>query len=240
MYIHNSDICGRFYYEMASSEWFEVKVASQLTQDEIKECAELFSSHYGVWGRNGRKPGEAVKMGATQLRSQYLFDDRCFAVMAHHGTSLIGHALYRRFEYLDGYGVWVTQLVVHKDYRRRHVASKLLAIAINDAPKLRVAGLASSHPAAVLALERVMKSRCIPALCSALAPGVLACCGVPYLSSANHASLSNGKPVSIINTRFFVDHGEVDSIRESITGWKLGKLNDGEEFFVLLFTGMPT
>ena len=225
-------------HNMEYSESFDVKPASRVTQGQVNDCAVLFSTHYGVWGASGAKPGQPVKMSATQLRSQYLFDDNCFAVMAHDGPTLIGHVLFRQFEYLDGSGIWITQLVVHKGYRGRHIASKLLAIAINNGPKLRVAGLATSHPVAVLAFERVMKKACTPALCNALASGVLTCCGVPYLSGCQtrFRSDTSGQAVSIINTNFFVDHSEVDAIRESLTDWKLGKLRDGEEYLVIIFT----
>lgn len=66
-----------------------------VNDDVLKECANLFSSHYGVWSTNQNNKGvltaqkltsgSRVKMSLKQLRKQFLFDDKCGLAIAKKG-----------------------------------------------------------------------------------------------------------------------------------------------------------
>lgn len=77
---------------------------------------------------------------------------------------LVGHVFTCRWKYGGGDGkgggtetmvCWVTQLVVHREYRRRGLATGLLREVRRDGGDGDdVYGVASSHPAAILAVAR--------------------------------------------------------------------------------------
>ncbi|KAI9091710.1 hypothetical protein DFS34DRAFT_634618 [Phlyctochytrium arcticum] len=135
--------------------------ARKVTQELLKECASLFRTNYGVWGKGGYRPGHPVSLPPTKLKTDFLFKDDCFLVVAkdHEADILIGHAFAVRFPVpeLGGYAVWITQLVVHSAYRNKEVATHLVTLALSKQDVC--AGLVSSHPYAVRALERATKQR---------------------------------------------------------------------------------
>jgi hypothetical protein len=51
---------------------FAEKPVRFISDDVLRECSELFSNHYGVWGANpyNMKPGNRVKMSSGALRKQ--------------------------------------------------------------------------------------------------------------------------------------------------------------------------
>ncbi len=56
--------------------------------------------------------------------------------------------------------------------------------------------------------------------------------GVPYVQNCR-LYLSDDR--AVINTSFFVDHTEVNRILENQKTWRLGSIDDGEEFFAFVF-----
>lgn len=73
---------------------------------------------------------------------------------------LAGNAFACRWS-VDGRTIcWITQLVVHHDYRERGLAAGLLDEVRLDGDD--VYGVMSSHPAACLAASRAYKSECMP------------------------------------------------------------------------------
>jgi hypothetical protein len=82
--------------------------------------------------------------------------------------------------FVQGKVSWITQLVVHSDYRQRGVAKKLcrLAWAVDH---YYAAGLVTSHPYAVRALERATQRSCDRATSMHAAHEIVACCTVPYV-----------------------------------------------------------
>lgn len=200
----------------------------------LDSMAQLFSAHYGVWGPRGPKPGERVRMSAARLREQHLFDNACGTVLASSPEGeLVGHLTFRVFDFFGGRAVWMSQLIVHSAWRSQKLASMMLASALATVHDLRACGMATSHPHAVRAMEKVFGARCEPAVASTLAEPFVASCGIPYIIQGAPRRVSATPPSSVIDTRFFVDHAEVDALRASMPNWHLGELNEGEEFFVL-------
>lgn len=76
---------------------------------------------------------------------------------------LAGNAFACRWEYSGRQVCWVTQLVVHSDYRERRLATTLLSHLIDNDDD--VFGIMSSHPAACKALAKAvggMRDRIYP------------------------------------------------------------------------------
>jgi hypothetical protein len=75
---------------------------------------------------------------------------------------------------------WITQLVVHSEYRQRGVAKKLcrMAWAVDH---YYAAGLVTSHPYAVRAMERATERSCCRDTIMHAAHEILAHCAIPYV-----------------------------------------------------------
>lgn len=58
--------------EMLNFSSFNYTTSDTIT-DILKECASLFSDHYGVW----EKTKTRVKLSSSKLKTEYFFDDTC-------------------------------------------------------------------------------------------------------------------------------------------------------------------
>jgi hypothetical protein len=127
-----------------------------------------------------------------------------------------GHfRLIYKFE-IDGVGCssgavsWITQLVVHSDFRSHGVASKLCQMAW-DVSAVDGCGIVTSHPYAIRALEKATRRSCRPGMIH-YAKSLVAASRIPYLQGkpirCNHA----GSSMCQIDTGFFVDHTDVDEL----------------------------
>ena len=218
-----------------SSLSFVMKPCSSIDDATLEGCAALFSQHYTA--EPAARRGQRVKMSAARLKQQCLFDDHCGVSLAIDEGKSIGHCFFRCFS-MTGLGdvCWVTQLVVHSDYRRQHIATRL----IRQSLPIDCVGacLASSHPAAVKALEHATQADCLIGddLLSIGRAVIEAAC-IPYVrpemlalgpaSSGNHH----------LRTGFPVDHVEVNQIVEAELAegrWRLGGLAESDEFFALV------
>jgi len=161
-----------------TAEIFKEFESKDVTDEMLAEAARLFSEHYGTWdtpdGRPGGKrgmllcryvvvsehckwltsaQGTRVKLNATRLRRDYLPDGvPCPYVTVHIDNILAGNAFACRWTYQGRQVCWVTQLVVHDEFRERRLATRLLE-------KLRkkddeIFGIMSSHPAALIAIAK--------------------------------------------------------------------------------------
>lgn len=200
-----------------------------VSDNVLEQCAVLFSEHYGTWSdKNEHKQfvpvaGASVKYSATKLKSEYMFNDRCGLVTASVDNIIIGHAFFTTFEVQrEEIGVhftaekpnvrWVTQLVVHSDYRHHKVAQYLLLHSLGT--KSQIYGLVTSHPYAIKALERATRSKCLN-LGSEKVKYVLEKSQIPYLKLDN-VQVKCDESQSLINTNFYVNHAEVEKVLRSV------------------------
>jgi hypothetical protein len=130
---------------------------------------------------------------------------------------------------------WVTQLVVHPDYRGQGIARKLCHMAWGPGGFF-AAGLITSHPHAVKALEGATQRECDRALIEEHAPDLVRYSKLPYVQN-KQLCCDDGK--CLIDTQFFVDHTEVERILSRSKGWQLGPLEDGKEFMAFTFAVSP-
>ena len=159
---------------------FEKFDGHELTDIMLEGAAKLFNENYGIWGEDPTNPmhtpkpgmlcrpalnslanmmiGSHVKLSKTRLRAQYLPDDAsCSYVRVSVDDRLAGNAFACRWGYKDKTVCWVTQLVVHRDFRERGLAAGLLNQLRQDDDSIY--GLMSSHPAACLAAAKAFRSR---------------------------------------------------------------------------------
>ena len=211
--------------KMSSIEnWREKVVYTIMPQKAVTgaildECAELFSRYYGKWSSKIEHkifvpfPGEPVKMKPSKLKTDYLFNNRCGLVTARLDQHLIGHAFFTVFYMLPNQQFeirWVTQLVVHADYRHHKVAQNLLLHSLGT--QAQGYGLVTSHPHAVRALERALRYKCLN-LDPHGVENILRMSEIPYLDPSKVEVCCNERQ-NLVNTRFFVDHSEVEKALE--------------------------
>lgn len=108
--------------------------------------------------------GSHVRLSKAKLRNEYLPSGISSYTRVFVNGNLAGNALASRWS-VDGKTIcWITQLVVHRDYRERGLAAGLLAQISQDGSDIY--GVMSSHPAACLAAARAFGSEYILLLIS--------------------------------------------------------------------------
>ncbi|TKW54850.1 hypothetical protein CTA1_3965 [Colletotrichum tanaceti] len=218
----------------------------QVTDAMMKDATRLFSENYGVWGDKGfGKPGSRVKMSPERLRAQCLPEGSktAYVSITIDGV-LAGNVFACRWEHAGRQVCWVTQLVVHSDYRERRLATTLLLTLIDDDDD--AFGIMSSHPAACKALAKAVGDFRFsePPLDFARdhAMRMLEASPISYIREAKvrgrlfHPDDTSGM-VSAVDSNFYVDHGEpLEALAwfQQDGNWPLGELPDGHEFLFLV------
>ena len=206
--------------------------------------------------------GTRVKLSKSRLRAQYLpANTHCFYVRVTVEDRLAGNAFACRWTYQDKIICWVTQLVVHSEFRERGLAFGLLNYLRQDDDAIY--GIMSSHPAACLAAAKAFGSECnatVPHIAFSAdvlvggintvavgfihdnAEAIMKLSPISYIKDAElRGSLFDPEDtsgaISSVYTKFFVDHTEpfeaLSWVRER-RDWPLGELLDGHEFLFMV------
>lgn len=109
--------------------------------------------------------GTHVKLGSRRLHKDYLCgSERTTLCTVRIDDALVGTAFTHRWQcVMQGKSqqvCWITQLVVHKQYRGQGLAGGLLRYARTDSDE--ICGIISSHPAACLATAKSFGSVFVP------------------------------------------------------------------------------
>jgi 2-polyprenyl-3-methyl-5-hydroxy-6-metoxy-1,4-benzoquinol methylase len=222
---------------------FKSKYLWLVNDAELKELAELYSNHYGVWSSiSSYNPGKPIRISSSKIREWFVRDklfNNVYVSISTYNNECIGYAITVQ-KSVPRYGLvsWVAQLVVHEMHRNNGVGKRLLfsswAFSNNYAW-----GLITASPYAIRALEKATRRRCVPARISKSKKMLLAFGNntISYISSTKEIAIN--KKGSAINTNFFVDHTEMDEMIERVTNketpWLLGKLQEGWEWFAFTF-----
>jgi len=233
----------------------------------LATCAELFSNHYGVWGESAKgrpylKPNGRIRMNATRLKTVLLSKAADKTVLSR--CTIDGVHVAHAFATIWNYGeneetvLWVTQLVVHRAYRRQYIATALLQ-ELKRHPffaQARAVGIVSSQPASCNALAKLAGPKHVSmgtldlSFMSSHAHTIICASPVEYLKSAAlmgsafsfdsdevRQQLTGLGVVSVANTDFPVDHAEPDAALAEYQArgeWCLGVLPECCEFLVIL------
>lgn len=204
----------------------------------VDQCIELYSNHYGIWGDKGVHPGKHVKLSRERLEP-WLNSDSAMLYYATQEEQLIGYAIAVRAKSKNfGTISWVTQLVVHSDYRNQGIAKNIL-FSIWGFSTDDVWGIVSSNPYAIRALEKATRRRATPVRIKKNLTRLrrIGKEYVPYINDNTEVMVDENH--SQINTNFFVSHEETQQrlknvISENIP-WLLGMLDEGWEWFAFTF-----
>lgn len=212
-----------------------------VTDELIEECSKLYSSHYGVWGQSVPPPcisGENIRL-SPKLIKKWLENENSVLYMAKDENFLIGYVIAIRMKVKD-YGIfsWVTQLVVHEQYRNMGVAKNLL-FSIWGLSNDFAWGIISANPYAIRALEKATRRRSNPSRIKTNATKIrnLGIENIPYMN--NNTVFQVDHLNSKIDTEFFVDHSNVAKMIKDVTDeqlpWLLGTLDEGWEWLAFTF-----
>lgn len=224
-----------------SYEWtYSGFIAGNTYYDKmIEECSQLYSTQYGKWSKNApSKAGQNIKLSPQRIH-KWLENDNAAIYFAKDDEKLIGYAIAIQLN-IPRYGVisWVTQLVVHEDYRHQDIAKNLLHSIWGFTDNFAW-GIVSANPYAIRALEKTTRRRSDPMrikhnLRKIISIGIE---NLPYIDENTEAFVTN--EISRINTEFFVDHSEVEQMIENVVTdtvpWTLGSLDEGWEWLAFTF-----
>jgi GNAT superfamily N-acetyltransferase len=154
----------------------------EVTDEMLDEAAQLFSQNYGVWSKYAEEAmgkfakagrcsdseiqmlyiligdsGSHVRLGKERLRKEYLPEGISSYARVSVDGKLAGNAFVCRWTVADKTVCWITQLVVHRDYRERGLATGLLNSIMLEEDGLY--GIMSSQPAACLAAANAFQSK---------------------------------------------------------------------------------
>lgn len=212
-----------------------------MCNDEIvAECSLLYSNNYGYWSDNNPNG----LSGRVKLSKERIYEmlshydtDLYYALNSEH--SIVGYAIALRKK-IKGYGVfsWVTQLVVHENYRHRGIAKNLL-FSIWGLSNDYAWGIITSNPYAVRALEKATRRRSIPVRIKKNIKKIMSVGSenINYIKNVTEYIVDTDN--SKVNTNFFVDHAglteKMFNVISEETPWLLGELNDGWEWAAFTF-----
>ena len=210
-----------------------------LTQkDLLHQCSVLYSEHYGIWGENGANPGKNVKLSEEKLR-EWFENEYVSLYYAICENRIVGYAIaFSKNEPSYGTVTWVTQLVVHKDYRNKGIAKNLL-FTIWGFSDHYAWGIVSANPYAIRALEKATRRRATPIRIhkNAVKLKNVGIKNVPFINSRTVFDISNNR--SLVDTQFFVDHSDtaqkITNVTRDGVPWLLGPLPEGWEWFAFTF-----
>lgn len=186
-------------------------------------------------------PGSHVRLSEPRLKQQCGFNENCRVAMSYCANQdgslkLVGQAfyVYQFDDEFSKYLLWITQLVVDANFRRRRIATTLCNMACGPR-HLFAAGIVSSNPFAIRALENAFGQRVDPVIVNQYSTRILSKLTIPYLSSGQlNVKIESSNVCCTFDTCFHVDHSEVDLIMKQMSDWQLGDLGEGQEFIGLL------
>ena len=221
------------YLENGTEIQYSTRRTLDMTDDELRECSELFGSFYGKYSKEStRNPGERIRMPVSYYRKNYCKDNFYVALARANGV-LISQAFYLRKDYSNqGYGImtWVLQLVVNTNYRRRGIASALLR-SIRGFSDDYAWGLATTNPCTVKTLESATFRKCKPSIIKEQLKAIRAIAAdISFVKNADYFVTGSS---SQVNTDFYVDNHAF--VTDDVCERQLGKLRPGHEWLAFTF-----
>lgn len=204
----------------------------------LEELADLYSSHYGIWGLRAQNPFQRIRLSAQRI-AKWISSKESRLAYALLDGKVVGYAIAIQPQIAKmGVVSWVTQLVVHADHRQRDVGKRLL-FSIWEFSDHYAWGLVTANPYAVRALEKATRRRCDPERTAQDCRPLLAMASkqIPYINASTECVVD--ATTSRINTKFFVDHTDLPYMLNGVTKpealWTLGDIPEGWEWLAFTF-----
>ena len=215
---------------------YRSKETGKMSQEEINQCSKLFSENYGVWSKEGPKPGELIRFSPEMIKKSFVDKPDRFVAMVFYDKDLIGYAFYlRRNIAKKGYLTWILQLVVKKEYRGNHIGAKLMH-SIWHLSDSYACGLYTSNPKTIKALEKAtMRSVDINYISR----------NIRYIKESLFDLFPNTSWIDeykngMVNTHFYTDHSNISKkIKETYPNHTFPlktNLPEGYEWLAITFS----
>ena len=224
----------------SSSYRYATRMFSNLTKEEVDECSDLYSNHYGIYNNEAsdNKRGNRIKLSTSHYQVTYAnYPTTSISTCRTKDNKLVGFAIFIKGAIADGRKFcWVTQLVVHHGYRKRGIGTKLLESAwcFSD---YAIRGLATANAITLRTLENVtwreidkeeVKNR------EGEVRQILN--AVPYM--ANRAIVVNQTSCQV-DSEFFPEPERIDATIQKKYDAKLGCILRGHEWLGVIFNDQP-
>lgn len=224
-------------YRSSNSEYsFSTRQFADLTPEEISECSELYSNHYGIYNNDApvEKRGRKIRLSSLHYQNTYSsFPLTSISICRENGGRLVGFAIFIRGEITEGRKFcWVTQLVVHQDYRKRGIGTKLLESAwcFSD---YAIRGLATANAITLRTLENVTWREIDKEEIKSREDEVrLILKAVPYMEDK---AIVVDKTFCQINSKFYPEPDKINEKTQKKYDNKLGCIQSGCEWLGLIF-----
>lgn len=211
--------------------------------DILQECSELYSEHYGIWSDTHPKKemrGKNVRLSKHKLKTWFSHDLSWLYIARNAAKAIIGYAiaLNCKIGNMRRRIAWVTQLVVHKDYRKSDVAKNLL-YSIWGESKNYAWGIISANPYAIRALEKATRRRSNPVCIKRELDKIQTITKnfLTYVEQDTEFKIDDDH--AAINTKFYVDHKDIPEMLHNVVDskkpWLLGELDEGWEWIGVTF-----
>lgn len=207
--------------------------------DRIEEFSKFYSEHYGIWSKSASLNGN-ITLSENRLRRWLDENSLVFYARLKNDNSLIGYAIAEQqtIGKDNDMVIWVTQFVVHKDYRNRMVGFDLLSF-VWGLSHAYAWGLVTANPYAVRVLEKATRRRCDPKIIKKNLEN-LSAFGKKYVNYIDDTTtIKVTEKEATIDTKFQVDHSDIPEKITNVscdeTPWILGNLPEGHEWLAFVF-----
>lgn len=217
---------------------YSTKLCSKLTKEELEQCSDLFSNHYGFWSdKAGNKAGKRIKYSAARY-FELGKNPNMYVSLCKEREHIIGQAFFLKKQ-IDGKGIcsWVTQLVVHSSYRRRRIGERLLYSAWGFS-NYYAWGLATANAITIKTLQAATwREINVDDILANISVIEELCKEVPFAHSDRMILDSEH---SQIFTDFYPEFERVNEKEEfQVFVEKLGTIEDGCEWLAFVFRPQP-
>ena len=212
-----------------------------LNKDLIDEMSKLYSSHYGLWGKTSRNYGKRISLSISYIR-KWITNENTYIATARYKLKLVGYAIaiqsYKNKNEKKNAISWITQLVVHQNYRQHGIGKELL-FSFWGFSTHYAWGIMSSNPYAIRALEKATYRRVQPSIIKSKEIGLkkFGIENVSYLDEKTEFIITSRN--TKVNTKFPSDISKIDEKLNNVTKkgvpWLLGEIEEGWEWLAFTF-----
>lgn len=207
----------------------------------LDEMSSLYSNHYGYWGRTATNSGQRIQLTSGRLH-RWIESENAYIATARKKNEFLGYAIAikkSKNKTDDKYIIsWITQLVVHENYRKIGIGKTLL-FSFWGFSNDYAWGIMSSNPYAIRALEKATYRRVQPSIMKKKEKSIIkfGVENVSYLDENTQFVIT--AQTSKVNTRFPSDISKVNEKLSNVTSpshpWLLGDIEEGWEWFAFTF-----
>ncbi len=148
---------------------------TEIPSSITNQCLDLYYNHYAKWSKSDPKGREGEAVTVCDVHFDHPKDILVRAMKSNKGPSpplpfpslpqrkrnknkkVIGHIRCRCFLWKSHKVIWITQMVVHSDYRKIGVCKSLIETLLNFSQmECDIIGIISSNPYSLKACERVL------------------------------------------------------------------------------------